>query len=752
MHLKSACIAAFAVLSGVQAAPTGSSSVDFCQLAAQQGNVQLNTTGWIDYHNAVGCITSFPLNKAIRDATLDTVEKTILGQYSFTDMAAVASTIDKAQWDLQDIDLPKAMKAAYKKNYATDKEFHDELTILLRQLGDAHTGYRHAGYHATFAFYQPWGFDVIVDSKTHEQYVKLAAESPVAAGLGPAVAADFYAKVAKAIGRDPKELVGWKVLEIDGHHPIKYVEKWADTKVGLAKAANQRFNVATGRITVQKNGDIAKSFGTITVNSNMEAPEQPHRKLKLQSPDGSETVTVDAPWIARHRLGASTPVYTDKQSFYTNICLAPPKEKELKKRSLTAQTAAGFDFYEEQLEQAVTLLPNTTFPTNIANAFGNGYPKILKAGDWGSYSLLTPEIGVTSLPTFSSDDPSGPFGPVAQACLATLADKEATANIGTGGPAGPRFYCFIKEIHEGLSILKKAGAKKVILDWTNNGGGWGDLGFAYIAVMFPGVERDVASFRMTPLFTKLIAKAFELDRNETTPLTMFGPANFLDPKTARAPLPTDVDRFFLDPKAGRYETYGPYTSRYSNLINIVDGGAMFNQELPHNVWAATGIKKPTEPMWDPKNVMLLTNGFCGSTCAHAARVAVDHVGIRSTVKGGTAGSKPFPFSAFPGGNVVDIEQIFSDPTKIDMANDPLTPQPFDANIALFRVNAGVGYSARTDLPAEYAYKPADCRIDITESTIFPANAWLEAAKTFDGCQGQTHPPTPPKCHPKKPHY
>ncbi|KAJ3153258.1 hypothetical protein HDU89_000887 [Geranomyces variabilis] len=728
MHAKLAAAAGLlAVFGGAQAAP----HTDFCQLTATAAGAG---AGWIPYDAVVSCLSSFPLDEKIRKSTLDTISKTIEGEYAFTDMATTASTIDGGKWTLKNVDLRKFIKDARTKKYKNEKEFHDDINATMRLLGDAHTGYRSGCFHSEFSFYQPWGFDVLFDPKTGKNFVKLAAENPTAASLGTEVPADLFAKVAKAIGRDPTTLRGWKVLKIDGKDAIDFIKSVADTDYGVAKDGNTRFNRAAGYLYVGNDGTVTKGFGPASLRSNLETPASPSRTLKLQSPDGKEDLAVVVPWFARRKL--KTPItYKDAPSFYANVCLA--QKDSLQARSLTAQTGSGKSFIHDAREFEVVLDQSQpqAFPNNTENFFGNGYPHLVKKGDFASFMMLDAETAVSTLPTFSSDAADGPFGPTATACRATLADKDVTANIGTGGPAGWRFYCFIKEIHDGLHALKAGGAKKIILDWTGNGGGWGDLGFAHAAVMFPQVVRDEARFRMSPLMEVLIDKAFKLDTNSTTPLTMFGPANFLDPKTQHAPLSSDAKRLFLDPKTGRSETYGGYTSRYSELINIVDGGGIFDETQKHSVWDAIGVKKPTEPIWPKENVMLLTEGYCGSTCAHAARVLVDEVGIRSTVKGGLAGSKPFTFSAFPGGNVLDIDQLFSDPQKIDMADNPLTPQPFLAAVSMFRVNVGVGYSKRKDLPAEYAYSPANCRLDITEQNVFPANTWLAAAATFKGCAG-----------------
>ncbi|KAJ3185436.1 hypothetical protein HDU87_000057 [Geranomyces variabilis] len=726
MHVKLAAAAGLlAVFGRAQAAP----HTDFCQLVAKAAQ---ETTGWINVDQVVGCLSTFPLDEKIRKSTLDTLSKTFEGEYAFTDMATTASTIDGGKWTLQNVDLRKFIKKAATKKYANEKSFFDDINATMRLLGDAHTGFRHSCHHSEFSFYQPWGFDVLFDPKTGKNFVKLAAEDPTSPSLGAAVPADLYAKVAKAIGRDPKTLRGWKVLLIDGKDAVDFIKSVADTDYGVAKDGQTRFNRAAGFLYVGNDGSVTKGFGPASLRSNLETPANASRTLKLQSPDGKQELVVVVPWFARRKLRTPIP-YKDAPSFYKNVCLA--QKDSLQKRGLSVQTGKGFQHDAKEFLVALDQSQPHSFPNNTENYFGNGYPHLVKKGDFASFMMLDAETAVSTLPTFSSDAADGPFGPTATACRATLADKDVTANIGTGGPAGWRFYCFIKEIHDGLHTLKAQGAKRIILDWTGNGGGWGDLGFAHAAVMFPQVVRDQARFRLSPLMEQLIGKAFALDRNLTTPNTMFGPANFLDPKTQKAPLASDVQRLFTDPKAGRNETFGGYTSRYSNLINIVDGGGIFDASQKHNVWDAIGAKKPTEPIWPKENVMLLTEGYCGSTCAHAARVLVDEVGIRSTVKGGLAGSKPFTFSAFPGGNVLDIDQLFSDPQKIDMADNPLTPQPFLAAVSMFRVNVGVGYSHRKDLPAEYAYSPANCRLDITEDNVFPAMTWKAAAATFKGCGG-----------------
>ncbi|TPX55513.1 hypothetical protein PhCBS80983_g05256 [Powellomyces hirtus] len=732
LSLKSAATAAVLLLSTASTLAQEQTPTDYCTLAYQAQN----TTGFADWKSAKGCLDMHGLDNEVRKSTIDTLEKSILGYYSFTDMAAVQSTIDGGAHDLVDVDLRKVLTEAKTKAYKNDRAFHDEMHRTIRKLGDAHSLYYHRCYHQAMAFVQPYDMRVLVNSETKKQEVFL--DGPLS------VNANYLKLVTEAMGGvDPKTYLGWKVKTIDGKDAVKWIEEYAFEYVGDEKDNQVRFNQVTAKYIVEPDGSVSYAAGKAKRGIYVEAPEKATRTLGLVGPDGKEVV-VEAPWFAGK--GSGVPAFTDAKSYYNNVCLAPPPALEA--RDAGGETHTKFLSLKELREEKLVDVPTVGLDvTNTTeNYYGNGYPKMLVAGKYASFHLIDAETGVSALPVFDSGltNADGSDNDGAE-CKARLNDPDATANIGTGGPAGPNFYCFIIEIHEGLKKLKEAGAKKIILDWTENGGGWGDLGFAHVAVMFPEVVRDVARFRMSPFFREVMQVAFTKDVDQYSPLTMFGPANFLDPKTEKNPTNADIDRLFLNENLPVQE-YGGYKSVYSGLMNIVDGGGDFSTFGPHTVWNATGIPKPTEPLWPKENVLLLTNGLCGSTCAHAARLAVDHVGIRSVVKGGLAGGKPFAFSAFPGGNVLEAGQMFSDLKKIGLENHPLAPQPFKANLRAYRLNVGVGYSKREDLPAEYAYKAADCRMDITEKTFHPAGAWQGAAALFESCEGTVDvPPTSSTC-------
>ncbi len=57
----------------------------------------------------------------------------------------------------------------------------------------------------------------------------------------------------------------------------------------------------------------------------------------------------------------------------------------------------------------------------------------------------------------------------------------------------------------------------------------------------------------------------------------------------------------------------------------------------------------TSPLFDPSNVIFLSRGFCGSTCALFAHMLSDGHGVRTIAVGGYNESAPMTFRSFPGG-------------------------------------------------------------------------------------------------------
>ncbi|KAI9099300.1 hypothetical protein DFS34DRAFT_63273 [Phlyctochytrium arcticum] len=698
------------------AAPTAPTADACTTLSAQ---FKPGTGVYLDHKLVKDCLDLHPLDKPVRDATIDTLYKAIDGQYSFTDMASVASTIDGGKWDLKDVDLRAQLNAFRTKEFKNDREFHDSLFNLFNALGDAHTGYRSTCYHSIFSFQHPFVYTTLV-GKDGKQFVKIS-------NLLNARATAWHDKIKAAIGVETKSLLNYTITEIDGKDAVQWLKDFAQSVVGTSKDNQTRFNLATSNTFVDASGAIQTNIGGASSLGGKPIPA-PSRKLTVVSPDGKDTKTIDVPFMASIGARGANLKFTDAQSYYQNACLAKPAASKAKRAELEM-----FTVDKAAKEFSALEVDSTTETIQAEGILADGFPKRINItyANYASFYMIDEETGVAAIPTYDSSDPAD------ASCEKRIQDPLATAAIGTGGPAGAPFFCFIQEIHEGVSALKKAGAKRLILDYASNGGGWGDLGFFSIASMFKNVPRDDATFRITPLLRKLFTAAFTKDLNETTPLTMFGPANFVDTKTGLSLTSADLDRLVLNTNK---QTFGQYTSEYSQFFSIVDGGAIADPKRPHNTWNATGIPFPTENLFEPKNVAILSTGYCGSTCAHAARLAVDHVGVRVFVKGGYAGAAPFSYTSFPGGNVVDIPQLFDDLKRIDLQDDELSPQPFKHNVALWRVNAGVGHSVPRDLPAEYDYAPAECRMDITEDTYTPPGGWKQAAEWLKSGCGNT-PPT-----------
>ncbi|KAJ3277835.1 hypothetical protein HK104_002935, partial [Borealophlyctis nickersoniae] len=280
-YLIAASLALLATTNAVDAAPAAAASDPCTNVATQLKNEKL-----ADYVNVQKCLDSFPLDKKVRDATVDTLYKATDGQYAFTDMASIQSRIDGGQWDLKDVDLRASLKSMGKKSYKTDRAFHDELNAMYRALGDAHTMYTNFCYHRAFNFRHPWLYRVVV--KDGKQIVQLADL------LAPNDAV-WAAKIQAAIKVHPKDLVGYTVTSIDGQEPVAWVKREGDLFAGLAKDSQTRFNQVTSRQGVAIDGSITTAVGIATSRTRVAIPTESTRRLTLLSPDGKKTLRIAVP-------------------------------------------------------------------------------------------------------------------------------------------------------------------------------------------------------------------------------------------------------------------------------------------------------------------------------------------------------------------------------------------------------------------------------------------------------------------------
>ncbi|CAG8511945.1 21118_t:CDS:1 [Gigaspora margarita] len=112
---------------------------------------------------------------------------------------------------------------------------------------------------------------------------------------------------------------------------------------------------------------------------------------------------------------------------------------------------------------------------------------------------------------------------------------------------------------------------------------------------------------------------------------------------------------------------------------------------------------------DIEDMMILTNGICGSSCAMIAQHLAELQGVATIAVGGFA-ETPLSFASFAGGQAFNSYLLFGSLIEVGLLDNPISPQPFDIFVTLafpiFEI-----YSVKNDQEIlEFAYRKAFHRL------------------------------------------
>ena len=150
--------------------------------------------------------------------------------------------------------------------------------------------------------------------------------------------------------------------------------------------------------------------------------------------------------------------------------------------------------------------------------------------------------------------------------------------------------------------------------------------------------------------------------------------------------------------------------------------------------------------WDPSNIVLLTDGTCGSTCAVFAEMMKTDAGVRSIVMGGLPVTGPMQaVSGSRGSEVLTIPSIAQTAAGIRIFNpgddivSNLPPNLVPSRLGQSakgkggRVNIKNSVRTGSDVPLQFTYQAADCRLWYTAAMVTDYSAkWKAVASVaFD---------------------
>ncbi|CAG8538554.1 4882_t:CDS:2 [Cetraspora pellucida] len=259
---------------------------------------------------------------------------------------------------------------------------------------------------------------------------------------------------------------------------------------------------------------------------------------------------------------------------------------------------------------------------------------------------------------------------------------------------------------DGLNEFKKRGVKKIILDMSNNEGG-----LLTVSLFLPSLLLSPEQPNSFP--TDIIINNFTIPKIKDN----FKHKSFDDQDSYNP-------NFFLNfPDGDKFtsaeEFIGSLKNQRSNLY--------LNALTPNEKKLLNNTSFP----WTSNDMIIITNGFCGSACALTTIFFSEVHNVKTIAVGGLLNT-PMSYSTYPGGEVTSPEVIASD------AGDN-TPDLPGVNAFILAIRESYGFvknGTNNNIVVkdilEYTFKPADHRIYYDENNAKDSSfLWLKASEILN---------------------
>jgi hypothetical protein len=301
-------------------------------------------------------------------------------------------------------------------------------------------------------------------------------------------------------------------------------------------------------------------------------------------------------------------------------------------------------------------------------------------------------------------------------------DITAVFRLGTESPNKQVNYMagFYKNIDNGFAAMEAAGAKRLIIDLQNNSGGIICWGRYVLQTLFPSTVDSpyIYSLRASPLAQALAKATFLYDQDTNSPY-----------------------EGLVDPATGD-EVSNDSWMNPGNQLHGRDG--VFSKKVTDRFCGAVDDIKGSDDdaLFEAEDILILTNGYCGSTCAVLALQLHERYGVRTVAVGGHHGQS-MAFTSFPGGAVQAnntlwvqrIQKVFNSMPIHSQTSElrSLVPKPLPANGQLAFTFRQVMSASDEEQVSEYMRIPSEFRMDYTSARFrMPSVLWEDVREEVWG--------------------
>ncbi|KAJ9122476.1 hypothetical protein QFC22_001903 [Naganishia vaughanmartiniae] len=669
----------------VTAAPTPKwlDGAEACSHIAQQ---TLN-----DPRDVVACLKSFPFREDFRQNVL-AVAETAINFHTFETISLNAPP----PFEDSTINLRAEFDRIRHQQYDTDYDFNVDLFFTVNRLQDGHTTWNPRCYVDVFQNMLPIPL-VSLERKTLAEepkqesiYVIPDADEFFATFLNGSFTRYYMAR-----GIDIKRYAGAEVLSIEGQDPYAYVRKIADEYTGdfLDDGIRQSMAYASYRYIGGKWGQRIGDFAGPTV------PTYTKHEIEVTLiPRGAqESETVKFPYVST-LIGKT---FTDQASYWENNC-AP-----------TSRTN-GVDYKLYMTPLVVPLTGNET--TNVSSSLVDSATVLMERRAFAGLPDLNVRKEAIDLPPAFVPSTLNMSGSDAVTYFTMLPNTSVGVMV-IGSFAPLDLYAWQQTVLDGINGLKSQGAEHLVIDVTNNGGGYVCDGL-WLHRLLAGPSVDVnegfeAAIRVNDLVEDMVLADMELAKSY----------NF-----------SDIEPLYYSPgwKSVNGTKFGVQENFLYPLQNLSINGVPDTFSRRHaNACSPFHVDPdvPTEIPFDHSKILVIGNGICASTCSAFTTLMQELHGVKIVNFGAAKGAH----SGMIGGEVVEWRGLDSEFKTANLKTHPLAGPELLVN-ANFRINWRATYSYRKpDTFNSYNVAVADYSFPYTEETWNrPQAVWTFVAKEIFG--------------------
>ncbi|KAJ7167423.1 hypothetical protein C8R43DRAFT_985248 [Mycena crocata] len=630
---------------------------------------------WVAPKDVRACFSSFKVDPAIKSNILDVLSKTLAFHTSVNYQIKAPEPFTQQVHE----DLFKDIARISKSQYASDYDLHIDLSRSWKRLNDGHT---------LFLNFLPIPLTLLTE-KDGSQNVHIVPEAFQVASAEFADEISVWQDALPGLLKGHLEsLSGAKVLLINGKPPFDAVNANAMI-AGSYQALGTRQNGFFSSY-VRSTASFSYSMGNFAQQA---LPLANSVELLIQRVNQTKLEKITLPY--RSRINPATVPFNSSATYRANNCVAVDGTNgvDLRADSLAPSAAAKF-------QQAPPSPPSSR--KQMLNVIMDTVPfsdVVLPPGLQPAAPALNGSFGV------------GTF---------YMQKDGKTGVLALGSFSGTDFDTMESGLLQGLLTLKGLGATQLIVDVTNNGGGF-------------------------------ICVAHWLHRIIVGPKSTTVPQAGLDTKARAGPLAQQIVQRIIDTNAdpNQFLLYNPLNWNDADNVQFpatenwlvppvnvkLNGHAdAFSQRLGQECQPDGFTSTPPDiALFEPSKVVIVSNGRCASSCSLFSITMSKEEGVRTVVVGGNKAVKQ-EYCGIVGGQSTDFStidteikaRIFAHTT--DLKNSSLAPPDLLVNGVqgiTWRLGFGID---DTEEPEEWQDHPADLNLPLTPDLVNnPVAIWEAVA-------------------------